>query len=87
LCFRSRQWQRSPLSKQSTRRGSPTEDRLRTLLLGILTPEEEQIDLRTRELHFDIPRLASRLTRERVRLDISVRPARPMLKSWSPSGR
>jgi hypothetical protein len=33
------------------------------LLLDISTPQEEQIDLRTRELHFDIPRLASRLAR------------------------
>jgi putative phosphoribosyl transferase len=33
-----------------------------TLLLDLLTPQEEQIDLRTRELRFDIPRLAARLT-------------------------
>jgi dienelactone hydrolase len=33
-----------------------------TLLLDLLTPEEEQIDLRTRELRFDISRLAARLT-------------------------
>jgi putative phosphoribosyl transferase len=33
-----------------------------TLLLDLLTPEEEQIDLRTREPRFDIPRLAARLT-------------------------
>ena len=33
-----------------------------TLLLDLLTPEEEQVDLRTRELRFDIPRLATRLT-------------------------
>ena len=33
-----------------------------TLLLDLLTPEEEQIDLRTRELRFDISRLAVRLT-------------------------
>ena len=32
-----------------------------TLLLDLLTPEEEQIDLRTRELRFDISRLAARL--------------------------
>jgi putative phosphoribosyl transferase len=34
-----------------------------TLLLDLLTPSEEQIDLRTRELRFDIARLAARLTR------------------------
>ena len=33
-----------------------------TLLLDLLTPQEEQIDLRTRELRFDIARLAKRLT-------------------------
>ena len=33
-----------------------------TLLLDLLTAEEEQIDLRTRELRFDIPLLAARLT-------------------------
>jgi len=33
-----------------------------TLLLDLLTPEEEQVDLRTRELRFDISRLAARLT-------------------------
>jgi dienelactone hydrolase len=33
-----------------------------TLLLDLLTPEEERIDLRTRELRFDISRLAARLT-------------------------
>jgi putative phosphoribosyl transferase len=33
-----------------------------TLLMDLLTPEEEQIDSRTRTLRFDIPRLASRLT-------------------------
>jgi putative phosphoribosyl transferase len=33
-----------------------------TLLMDLLTPEEEQIDIRTRTLRFDIPRLASRLT-------------------------
>ena len=33
-----------------------------TLLLDLLTPQEEQIDLRTRELRFDIARLAERLT-------------------------
>ena len=33
-----------------------------TLLMDLLTPQEEQIDLRTRELRFDIPRLAERLT-------------------------
>lgn len=33
-----------------------------TLLLDLLTPEEEQTDLRTRELRFDISRLAARLT-------------------------
>lgn len=33
-----------------------------TLLMDLLTPEEEDVDLRTRELRFDIPRLASRLT-------------------------
>jgi putative phosphoribosyl transferase len=33
-----------------------------TLLLDLLTPSEEQIDLRTRELRFDISRLAARLT-------------------------
>ena len=33
-----------------------------TLLLDLLTTEEEQIDLRTPRLRFDIPRLAARLT-------------------------
>jgi putative phosphoribosyl transferase len=33
-----------------------------TLLMDLLTPDEEHVDLRTRELRFDIPRLASRLT-------------------------
>jgi putative phosphoribosyl transferase len=33
-----------------------------TLLMDLLTPQEEQIDLRTRELRFDIARLAERLT-------------------------
>jgi putative phosphoribosyl transferase len=33
-----------------------------TLLMDLLTPEEEEIDNRTRTLRFDIPRLASRLT-------------------------
>jgi putative phosphoribosyl transferase len=33
-----------------------------TLLLDLLTPQEEQVDLRTRELRFDIARLAERLT-------------------------
>ena len=33
-----------------------------TLLLDLLTPQEEQVDLRTRELRFDIDRLAKRLT-------------------------
>ena len=33
-----------------------------TLLVDLLTPQEEQIDLRTRELRFDIARLAERLT-------------------------
>jgi dienelactone hydrolase len=33
-----------------------------TLLLDLLTPEEEHVDLRTRELRFDIARLAARLT-------------------------
>jgi dienelactone hydrolase len=33
-----------------------------TLLMDLLTPDEEDVDLRTRELRFDIPRLANRLT-------------------------
>jgi putative phosphoribosyl transferase len=33
-----------------------------TLLMDLLTPQEEQIDLRTGELRFDIARLAERLT-------------------------
>jgi putative phosphoribosyl transferase len=33
-----------------------------TLLLDLLTPQEEQVDLRTRELRFDIALLAQRLT-------------------------
>lgn len=33
-----------------------------TLLMDLLTAEEEAVDLRTRELRFDIPRLAVRLT-------------------------
>jgi dienelactone hydrolase len=32
-----------------------------TLLIDLLTPEEDQIDSRTRKFRFDIPRLASRL--------------------------
>jgi putative phosphoribosyl transferase len=32
-----------------------------TLLMDLLTPEEDQIDSRTRKFRFDIPRLASRL--------------------------
>jgi putative phosphoribosyl transferase len=34
---------------------------LATLLIDLLSPEEEQTDLRTRELRFDIPMLARRL--------------------------
>jgi pimeloyl-ACP methyl ester carboxylesterase len=34
---------------------------LATLLFDLLTPEEEEIDLRTRQLRFDIPLLAHRL--------------------------
>jgi putative phosphoribosyl transferase len=34
---------------------------LATLLFDLLTPEEENVDLRTRELRFDIPLLAERL--------------------------
>src|SRR5436853_7079064 len=37
-----------------------TEARLGTLLLDLLTEDEEQRDLRTRELRFDIPLLAER---------------------------
>jgi putative phosphoribosyl transferase len=33
-----------------------------TLLMDLLTPEEDEIDSRTRKFRFDIPRLASRLT-------------------------
>jgi putative phosphoribosyl transferase len=33
-----------------------------TLLLDLLTPQEEQVDMRTGELRFDIARLAERLT-------------------------
>ena len=33
-----------------------------TLLMDLLTAEEERVDLRTRALRFDIPRLAARLT-------------------------
>jgi len=33
-----------------------------TLLMDLLTPEEEQVDSRTRHIRFDIPRLASRLS-------------------------
>jgi putative phosphoribosyl transferase len=33
-----------------------------TLLIDLLTADEERVDLRTRELRFDIPRLAERLT-------------------------
>jgi putative phosphoribosyl transferase len=33
-----------------------------TLLMDLLTPEEDEIDSRTRQFRFDIPRLASRLT-------------------------
>jgi pimeloyl-ACP methyl ester carboxylesterase len=35
---------------------------LATLLFDLLTPEEEAVDLRTRELRFDIPLLAERLS-------------------------
>lgn len=35
---------------------------LATLLIDLLTPDEEAVDLRTREHRFDIPLLASRLT-------------------------
>jgi dienelactone hydrolase len=33
-----------------------------TLLMDLLTAEEDEVDSRTREFRFDIPRLASRLT-------------------------
>jgi putative phosphoribosyl transferase len=33
-----------------------------TLLMDLLTPEEDAVDSRTRKFRFDIPRLASRLT-------------------------
>jgi putative phosphoribosyl transferase len=33
-----------------------------TLLMDLLTPEEDKVDSRTRQFRFDIPRLASRLT-------------------------
>jgi dienelactone hydrolase len=35
--------------------------RLATLLVDLLTPQEEAIDMRTAEFRFDIPRLAERL--------------------------
>lgn len=38
------------------------ENRFSTLLMDLLTPEEEKIDLQTRELRFDIGFLAERLT-------------------------
>ena len=38
------------------------EVRLATLLFDLLTPEEETVDMRTRELRFDIELLADRLT-------------------------
>jgi len=38
------------------------EHRLATLLLDLLTPEEEQVDMRTDHLRFDIALLADRLT-------------------------
>ena len=37
------------------------DDRLATLLIDLLTPEEEQVDLRTRQLRFDIELLATRV--------------------------
>ncbi len=37
------------------------DDKLATLLIDLLTPEEEQVDLRTRELRFDIELLATRV--------------------------
>ncbi len=37
------------------------DDALATLLIDLLTPEEEQVDLRTRELRFDIDLLARRV--------------------------
>ena len=52
-------------SRHSTRnqRVSATlrDDKLATLLIDLLTPEEEQVDLRTRELRFDIDLLATRV--------------------------
>lgn len=53
-------------SSRHSRRNLLVADHLRrahlaTLLFDLLTPEEESLDLRTRELRFDIPRLAERL--------------------------
>lgn len=36
--------------------------RLATLLLDLLTPEEDEVDVRTRQFRFDIPLLAARMT-------------------------
>ena len=53
-------------SRYSTRNrhvaGMLSEAGLATLLFDLLTPEEERIDARTRELRFDIELLAARLT-------------------------
>jgi dienelactone hydrolase len=49
----------SPRNRQVA--ASLGEARLATLLVDLLTPEEEQVDLRTRELRFDIGLLARRL--------------------------
>ncbi len=38
---------------------------LGTLLIDLLTPAEEEVDLRTREFRFDIPRLPERLSSRR----------------------
>ena len=46
---------------QPTRRRRPSAGRLGTLLLDLLTADEEQVDLRSRELRFDIGLLARRL--------------------------
>lgn len=48
---------------------------LATLLLDLLTPAEEQVDLRTRHLRFDISLLAARLVRakEWLRNDVQTR--------------
>src|SRR5215216_3354474 len=49
----------SPRNRQVA--GGLVEARLATLLVDLLTQDEEEVDLRTRELRFDVPLLADRM--------------------------